>query len=95
LACRYPRILHQDRLGGRNYLALHLPITLKEAFAGSLVLYYDLTQMEKLILRLTIIISLTLLVFYLLFAYSLFPSTRKIDAFYTSPISTNSPVCRT
>lgn len=62
---------------GGNYLALHLPITLKEAFAGSLVLYYDLTQMEKLILRLTIIISLTLLVFYLLFAYSLFTVYKK------------------
>jgi diguanylate cyclase (GGDEF)-like protein len=56
---------------GRNYLALHLPITIKDVLAGSLVLYYDLTQMEKLI------VSLTLLVFYLLFAYSLFMVYQK------------------
>ena len=62
---------------GRNYLTLHLPITLKDTFAGSLVLYYDLTRMEKLILKLSIIISLTLLVFYLLFAYSLFTVYKK------------------
>lgn len=84
-------VLHPDTIGlpisetsyiktvweGRNYLALHLPITLKDTFAGSLVLYYELTRMEKLILRLTIIISLTLLVFYLLFAYSLFTVYKK------------------
>ncbi len=62
---------------GRNYLALHLPITIKDVLAGSLVLYYDLTQMEKLIVRLAVIISLTLLVFYLLFAYSLFMVYQK------------------
>ncbi len=62
---------------GRNYLALHFPITLKDTFKGSLVLYYDLTEMELLIFRLTLIISLTLLVFYLLFAYSLFTVYKK------------------
>ncbi|ADY12883.1 diguanylate cyclase/phosphodiesterase [Sphaerochaeta globosa str. Buddy] len=62
---------------GTNYLALHLPITLKEAFAGSLVLFYDLSKMEQLILRLTVIIASALLVFYLLFAYSLFTVYRK------------------
>ena len=49
-------VLHPDTIGlpisetsyiktvweGRNYLALHLPITLKDTFAGSLVLYYEL-----------------------------------------------------
>lgn len=62
---------------GKNYLALHFPITLKDTFKGSLVLYYDLTEMELLIFRLTLIISLTLLVFYLLFAYSLFTVYKK------------------
>lgn len=62
---------------GKNYLALHFPITLKDTFKGSLVLYYDLTEMELLIFRLALIISLTLLVFYLLFAYSLFTVYKK------------------
>ena len=63
--------------GGINYLALHFPIMLKDTFAGSLALFYDLTQIEQLMFRLTLIISLTLLVFYLLFAYSLFTVYRK------------------
>lgn len=62
---------------GINYLALHVPIILKEMFAGSLILFYDLSGMEQLILRLTTIIASALLVFYLLFAYSLFTVYRK------------------
>lgn len=62
---------------GINYLALHLPITLQEKVAGSLVLYYDLTDMDELIQRLALIISSTLLVFYLLFAYSFYTVYRK------------------
>ncbi|GEM_PF-3088757 len=60
---------------GRNHLALHPPITIKNTSAGSLFLYYEL------ILRLAIINSPALLVFYLLFAYFLFtvyPKNRRI-----------------
>lgn len=57
---------------GKQYLAMHLPIMIKDRLAGSLVLYYDLAEIDRLIIQLSTIVSLALLFFFMLFAFSLY-----------------------
>lgn len=55
---------------GKEYLAFHLPIVLEEEQAGSLVLYYDLTKVNLLMWRISLIVSFSLLLFYAFFLLS-------------------------
>ncbi|NLK06834.1 MAG: GGDEF domain-containing protein [Spirochaetales bacterium] len=61
----------------KEYLAFHLPIVIKEEDAGSLVLFYDLSSVNILMLRISIIVSISLLLFFLLFLFSFHNIHRK------------------
>lgn len=61
---------------GTDYLAFHLPITIKDERVGSLVLFYNLTQVNLLMLRVSRIVSIGLLIFFCIFLFS-FLNIRK------------------
>lgn len=63
---QYKRIAWKDK----EYLAFHLPIIIKDERVGSLVLYYDLTQVNLLMLRVSLIVSISLLLFFSIFLFS-------------------------
>lgn len=61
----------------KEYLAFHLPIVIKEKHAGSLVLFYDLSRVNILMLRISLIVSISLLLFFLYFLFSFLNIHRK------------------
>jgi EAL domain-containing protein (putative c-di-GMP-specific phosphodiesterase class I)/GGDEF domain-containing protein len=61
----------------QEFLAFHLPIVIKEKHAGSLVLFYDLSSVNILMLRISLIVSISLLLFFLYFLFSFLNIYRK------------------
>ena len=55
---------------GKEYLAFHLPILIDGEQEGSLLLFHDLAQVNLLMLRVSLIVSLSLLLFFAFFLLS-------------------------
>lgn len=62
---------------GTPYLVLRMPIKVKGSLEGSMLLFYDMSEGEKLLHLVALIIGSTFFVFFLLFSYTFIHIYRK------------------